>query len=185
MTSSTAITDNAVPLADVLNRIDARRPGQGVARRTSRPIAPGAGAHHDGRGARLPGQGDRHRDGRRRPTPASARWGWPWTATTGPSRCGSTWARASPSDESSIRDAAGFITFGDFKDQTEYGKVGSEINKRVVADLEAAGCRGQGGAGAAGQAGDASRGAFTMRTFNQPQIDVSTITLVPVELAAQ
>jgi hypothetical protein len=26
-------------------------------------------------------------------------------------------------------------------------------------------------------------GAFTLRTFNQPRIDVSTITLVPVELS--
>ena len=37
---------------------------------------------------------------------------------------------------SSIRDATGFIEFGDFRDQTEYGKVASEINKKVVADLE-------------------------------------------------
>ena len=28
-----------------------------------------------------------------------------------------------PSDETSVRDAVGFITFGDFKEQTEYGKV--------------------------------------------------------------
>ena len=28
-----------------------------------------------------------------------------------------------------------FITFGDFKDQTEYGKAGSEINKRVLSQV--------------------------------------------------
>ena len=28
-----------------------------------------------------------------------------------------------PSDETSVRDAVGFINFGDFKEQTEYGKV--------------------------------------------------------------
>ena len=37
-----------------------------------------------------------------------------------------------PSDETSVRDAVGFINFGDFKEQTEYGKIGSEINKRVL-----------------------------------------------------
>ncbi len=29
-----------------------------------------------------------------------------------------------PSDETSVRDGVGFINFGDFKEQTEYGKVG-------------------------------------------------------------
>ena len=37
-----------------------------------------------------------------------------------------------PSDESSVRDAVGFINFGDFREQTEYGKVGLEINKRSM-----------------------------------------------------
>ena len=37
-----------------------------------------------------------------------------------------------PSDETSIRDGVGFIYIGDFKDQMEYGKVGQEINKRVL-----------------------------------------------------
>ena len=87
-----------------------------------------------------------------------------------------------PSDESSIRDATGFIQFGDFRDQTEYGKVGAEINKRVVADLEAAGVAGDEAASLQGKQVDLT-GAFTLRTFNQPRIDVSTITLVPVELS--
>lgn len=79
-----------------------------------------------------------------------------------------------PSDDSSIRDAVGFITFGDFKDQTEYGKVASEINARIVANLKTL---------------DASRlegepvtvvGALTIRTFNLVQIDVSTLRVVPI-----
>jgi predicted lipoprotein len=78
-----------------------------------------------------------------------------------------------PSDESSIRDAAG-IQFGDFREQTEYGKVAAEINRRVVADLE--------GLDVEGLVGQpvAVTGAFTLRTFNQPLIDVSGITLVPL-----
>ena len=43
-----------------------------------------------------------------------------------------------PSDETSVRDGVGFITFGDFKEQTEYGKVGAEINNRVLAGLSSA-----------------------------------------------
>ena len=67
----------------------------------------------------------------------------PWTGTTGRSRCAVYVGTRIPSDESSIRDAAGFIEFGDFKEQTEYGKVASEINKRVVADLETQGVAGE------------------------------------------
>ncbi|MGB7117837.1 MAG: DUF2291 domain-containing protein [Anaerolineales bacterium] len=82
-----------------------------------------------------------------------------------------------PSDETSVRDSVGFITFGDFKEQTEYGKAGSEINKRVIATV----------------LGDIDRdnlvgktisfkGAFTIRTFNLLQIDVKEIRIVPVEI---
>jgi predicted lipoprotein len=89
-----------------------------------------------------------------------------------------------PGDDTSIRDAAGFISFGDFKDQTEFGKVGSEINKRVVADLKTQGVAGKDAQALMGKPVTVT-GAFTMRTFNQPKIDVSTITLVPVELGVQ
>jgi len=82
-----------------------------------------------------------------------------------------------PSDETSVRDSVGFITFGDFKEQTEYGKAGSEINKRVLATV----------------LGDIDRdnlvgktisfkGAFAIRTFNLLQIDVKEIRIVPVEI---
>lgn len=80
-----------------------------------------------------------------------------------------------PSDESSIRDAAG-IRFGDFREQTEYGMVAAEINRRVVQGLE-----GMDLEALVGQP-VALTGAFTMRTFNQPLIDVSSITLVPLEI---
>jgi predicted lipoprotein len=81
-----------------------------------------------------------------------------------------------PSDESSIRDGTGFVEFGDFRDQTEFGKVASEINKRVVAELE--------GLDAASLVGQpvTLTGAFTLRTFNQPAVDVSEIVLVPVSI---
>ncbi len=82
-----------------------------------------------------------------------------------------------PSDETSVRDSVGFITFGDFKEQTEYGKAASEINKRVLTTV----------------LGDIDRdnlagktitfmGAFTIRTFNLIQIDVTEIRIVPVEV---
>jgi len=82
-----------------------------------------------------------------------------------------------PSDETSVRDSVGFITFGDFKEQTEYGKAASEINKRVLTTV----------------LGDIDRdnlvgktisfkGAFTIRTFNLIQIDVNEIRIVPVEI---
>jgi predicted lipoprotein len=82
-----------------------------------------------------------------------------------------------PSDETSVRDSVGFIAFGDFKEQTEYGKAGSEINKRVLSTV----------------LGDIDRdnlvgktisfkGAFTIRTFNLLQIDVNEIPIVPVEI---
>jgi predicted lipoprotein len=84
-----------------------------------------------------------------------------------------------PSDVSSIRDATGFIEFGDFREQTEYGKVGAEINKKVVEGLE-----GLETEGLEGQQVSLT-GALTMRTFNQPEIDVSTLFIVPIEVAAQ
>jgi len=82
-----------------------------------------------------------------------------------------------PSDDTSVRDSVGFITFGDFKEQTEYGKAATEINKRVLATV----------------LGDIDRdnlvgktisfkGAFTIRTFNLIQIDVNEISIVPVEI---
>jgi predicted lipoprotein len=82
-----------------------------------------------------------------------------------------------PSDDTSVRDSVGFITFGDFKEQTEYGKAATEINKRVLATA-------LGGIDRDNLAGKtiSFKGAFTIRTFNLIQIDVNEISIVPVEI---
>jgi predicted lipoprotein len=82
-----------------------------------------------------------------------------------------------PSDETSVRDGVGFITFGDFKEQTEYGKVASEINKFILAttlaEIDPENLVGK---------SITFQGAFTIRTFNLVQIDVNEIRVVPVEI---
>jgi predicted lipoprotein len=82
-----------------------------------------------------------------------------------------------PSDETSVRDGVGFITFGDFKEQTEYGKVGAEINKRVLAEaiapLDKENLEGK---------TVSFTGAMTIRTFNLVNIDLKKVTIVPVKL---
>ena len=82
-----------------------------------------------------------------------------------------------PSDDTSVRDSVGFITFGDFKEQTEYGKAATEINKRVLAtglcDVDRDNLVGK---------TISFKGAFTIRTFNLIQIDVNEISIVPVEI---
>lgn len=82
-----------------------------------------------------------------------------------------------PSDETSVRDSVGFISFGDFKEQTEYGKAASEINKRVLSTV-------LGGIGRDNLVGKtiSFKGAFTIRTFNLIQIDVKELRIVPVEI---
>jgi predicted lipoprotein len=82
-----------------------------------------------------------------------------------------------PSDDTSVRDAVGFIAFGDFKEQTEYGKAATEINKRVLAtvldDIDRDDLAGK---------TISFKGAFTIRTFNLLQIDMKEINIVPVEI---
>jgi predicted lipoprotein len=82
-----------------------------------------------------------------------------------------------PSDETSVRDAVGFITFGDFKEQTEYGKVASEINKRVLSQV-----LGEIDKNSLMGKTISFMGAFNIRTFNLIQIDVKEIRIVPVEI---
>ena len=82
-----------------------------------------------------------------------------------------------PSDETSVRDAVGFITFGDFKEQTEYGKAASEINKHVLTTV----LDGMDRDNLVGKT-ISFKGAFTIRTFNLIQIDVKEIHIVPVEI---
>jgi predicted lipoprotein len=82
-----------------------------------------------------------------------------------------------PSDDTSVSDAVGFIAFGDFKEQTEYGKASTEINKRVLStvlnDVNRDNLVGK---------PISFKGAFTIRTFNLLDIDVSEIPIVPVEI---
>jgi predicted lipoprotein len=81
-----------------------------------------------------------------------------------------------PSDETSVRDGVGFITFGDFKEQTEFGKVGAEINNRVLAGLSSL------DKGALVGKTIAFMGAMTIRTFNLVNIDLKKVTIVPVKV---
>ena len=81
-----------------------------------------------------------------------------------------------PSGETSVRDAVGFIEFGDFKEQTEYGKAASEINKRVLSTV----LEGIDRESLVGKT-VSFEGAFTIRTFNLIQIDISEINIVPVQ----
>lgn len=81
-----------------------------------------------------------------------------------------------PSDDTSVRDAVGFITFGDFREQTEYGKAATEINKRILstalADVDRDSLVGK---------TITFKGAYTIRTFNLLNIDLSEINIVPLE----
>lgn len=85
-----------------------------------------------------------------------------------------------PSDETSVRDAVGFINFGDFKEQTEYGKVAAEINKRVLnevlAPLNKDELQGK---------KIVFYGALTIRTFNLINIDLKQINIVPIQIELQ
>ncbi len=82
-----------------------------------------------------------------------------------------------PSDDTSVRDAVGFISFGDFKEQTEYGKAATEINKRVLStvlcNIDKENLVGK---------NITFNGAYTIRTFNLLNIDLSEVNIVPVEL---
>jgi len=82
-----------------------------------------------------------------------------------------------PSDETSVRDAGGLIKFGDFKEQTEYGKVASEINKRILTEV-------LGDSDKSTWVGKtiALKGAFSIRTFNLLQVDMREIRVVPTSI---
>jgi predicted lipoprotein len=85
-----------------------------------------------------------------------------------------------PSDETSIRDGVGFIDFGDFKEQTEYGKVGAEINKRVVGEVLDSLDR----EALVGKTVTVY-GALTIRTFNLINIDLKKLTIVPIKIEVE
>jgi len=85
-----------------------------------------------------------------------------------------------PSDENSVRDGVGFIDYGDFKEQTEFGKVGAEINRRVISQAYASVDKEQ----IVGKT-ITFWGAMTIRTFNLVNINLSKITIVPVKVEVQ
>ncbi len=81
-----------------------------------------------------------------------------------------------PSDNSAVRDAAGFISFGDFREQTEFGKVAKEINSKVVQNLDGLDKEGLTGKNVE------FTGALGLRTANLPTLDVSELDIVPIEV---
>lgn len=83
-----------------------------------------------------------------------------------------------PGDDSSVRDATGLIKFGDFKEQTEFGKVAKEMNNRVLQGLETLDIENLNGKTVS------FMGAFTIRTYNQISIDLKEIYILPVEIEA-
>lgn len=85
-----------------------------------------------------------------------------------------------PSDETSVRDGVGFIEFGDFRTQTEFGQVAAEINSRVLDEVLAP------------FADDDLTGSeisflasISIRTFNLVQIDLSSMKLLPVKVVRE
>lgn len=83
-----------------------------------------------------------------------------------------------PSDVTAVRDAVGFIQFGDFREQTEYGKVAKEINTRVAAEvLEPLDKQNLVGKQLE------FYGATSIRTFNLVNVDLSEIVAVPVQIS--
>lgn len=77
-----------------------------------------------------------------------------------------------------VRDGVGFIEFGHFKDQTEFGQVSKELNRRVteavIGNLDLAGLPGK---------QLAFDGVFIIRTTNQTTIDLSEVVITPVVLS--
>jgi len=82
-----------------------------------------------------------------------------------------------PSDESSVRDSVGFINFGDFREQTEYGKVALEINKRSMLQVNLPSDKDS-------LQGEliSFHGTFMIRTFNLTKIDMNEIKIVPIQI---
>ena len=81
-----------------------------------------------------------------------------------------------PGDDTSVRDATGLIKFGDFKEQTEFGKVAKEMNDRALQVLDTLDRENLIGKTIS------FKGAFTIRTFNLLSIDLKEIHIIPVEI---
>ncbi len=74
-----------------------------------------------------------------------------------------------------IRDGVGFISFGDFREQTQFGQVSRELNQQVADEVVA-------GLDPALLVGKplSFQGVFTIRTTNQSTIDLSEVVITPV-----
>ncbi|HZW00761.1 MAG TPA: DUF2291 family protein [Candidatus Deferrimicrobium sp.] len=173
----TVITDEAVPLADVLNRITPDADGKATTESLT-PVAEELGRITTGNAHvyRVTATGtvtDVDME------TSKGTLGMTVDGYEGPIKVRVYVGSRIPSDESSIRDATGFIEFGDFREQTEYGKVAAEINKKVIENLEAVDVESLVGKPIS------VTGAFTLRTQNQPSVDISQVSLVPIEIAAR
>ncbi len=171
----TVITDEAVPLADVLNRITPDADGKATTEALT-PVAEELGRITTGNAHvyRVTATGtvtDVDTE------TSKGTLGMTIDGYEGPIAVRVYVGSRIPSDKSSIRDATGFIEFGDFREQTEYGKVAAEINKKVLENLEAVDVESLVGKPIS------VTGAFTLRTQNQPSVDVSQVSLVPIAVS--
>jgi len=80
-----------------------------------------------------------------------------------------------PPDNTSVRDAVGFMKIGDFPNQVPYGQVSSEINLRIVRDIVGALDRDN----LVGKT-VSFKGAFSIPTFNQIIIQAREVKIAPV-----
>ncbi len=170
----TAIVEDAVPLADVLNEIEPGPDGK-IATEDLTPIAEAMGRITTGEAHvySVTGSGT-VTDVDIESSKGSI--GIDLDGFDGPIQVRAWIGTRIPSDVTSIRDVTGFIEFNDFSDQTQYGKVAKELNQKVVSALEDLDKE-----NLLGKSVDFT-GAFTLRTFNQPTIDMSQIELVPIEI---
>ncbi|MBN1303948.1 MAG: DUF2291 family protein [Anaerolineales bacterium] len=81
-----------------------------------------------------------------------------------------------PGDDASVRDATGLVQFGDFKEQTEFGKVAKEMNNRVLQMLDTLDRENLNGKTIS------FKGGFTIRTFNLIAINLEEVYIIPVEI---
>lgn len=79
-----------------------------------------------------------------------------------------------------VRDGVGFIEFGHFKEQTEFGQVSKELNQRVADDVLS-------GLDLSTLVGKSVSldGVFTIRTTNQTNIDLSEVVITPIILTVE
>ena len=172
----TVIRDEAVPLADVLNRITPDADGKATTESLT-PVAEELGRITTGNAHvyRVNATGTVTDVDT---TTSKGTLGMTVDGYEGPIKVRVYVGTRIPSDESSIRDATGFIEFGDFREQTEYGKVAAEINKKIIENLSGLDVESLVGKPVS------VTGAFTLRTQNQPSVDVSQLSIVPIEIAA-